>query len=251
MMGKVIEVNNLTKKFKKYSGANYSLKATLLGKGRKVTEQFTVLNKINFSLIEGEVLGIVGTNGSGKSTLLKLIAGILIPDEGMLNVRGRLSAILELGAGFHPEYSGYENIFLNGALLGMSRYQLNRLLEPIIDFSELGGFIFSPVKNYSSGMYARLAFSIAIHVEPQILVLDEVLSVGDEAFQQKCIKRIESMASIGTTIIFVSHDSHLVNRLGRRAIYLSDGKIILDGDPETVLLRYHNDLENNAIVVGG
>lgn len=242
MNAAVLKVRNVQKSFKKYSGNQYSLKAALLGRGQRIHEEFRVLSDVSLSLNGGEVLGIVGGNGSGKSTLLKIISGIIPPDRGEVKVVGQLSAILELGAGFHPEYSGYENIALNGALLGMSERYLKSKIPDIIAFSELEDFIYTPVKNYSSGMYMRLAFSIAIHVNPTLLILDEVLSVGDEAFQQKCLRRIVEMASSGTTVLFVSHSSGLVKSLCTRVVVLNDGRVAFDGNPDDGLTYYHEEM---------
>jgi len=202
-------------------------------------ERFEALSDLSFNVGKGEVVGIVGRNGSGKSTLLQLIAGVLQPTQGQIALHGRVSAILELGAGFNPEATGRENIYINGAILGYSASAIETKIDAIIEFADIGAFIDRPVKLYSSGMYVRLAFAIAISVEPDILIVDEALSVGDAAFQRKCFARIEHLRRMGTTILFVSHSEALVIELCDRAILLEAGKLIGEGSPKMVMGLYN------------
>ncbi|HSJ87918.1 MAG TPA: ABC transporter ATP-binding protein [Anaerolineales bacterium] len=201
--------------------------------------EFMALNHIDLDVNEGEILGVIGRNGAGKSTLLKVISRVLIPTEGRVRIRGLVSPLLELGAGFHPELTGRENIFLNGTLLGHARQEIKSRLPEIIEFSELGAFIDSPLRTYSSGMVARLGFSIATTWKPEILVLDEVLSVGDEAFRHKCQLRMENFRDQGTTTLLVTHDSVTVETLCSRAVWLDHGKIKAMGAAKEVVAQYH------------
>jgi lipopolysaccharide transport system ATP-binding protein len=209
--------------------------------------EFWALRDVSFEVRTGEVLGIVGANGAGKSTLLKILARIVQPTTGHVDVRGRLGALLEVGTGFHPDLTGRENIFLNGAVLGMSRTETARRLDAIIDFSGIEPFIDTPVKRYSSGMYLRLAFAVAAHIEPEILVIDEVLAVGDASFQQKCIGKVEEIAGSGRTVLFVSHQLPTVQRLCTRAILMQKGTIAADGSPATVMETYLRMVEGIAV----
>lgn len=202
-------------------------------------EEFWALKDISFELPFGESLGIMGANGSGKSTLLKLVSRILRPTMGKVMVSGRVSALLEVGAGFHPELTGRENVFLNGAILGLSRKQILQKFDEIVEFSGLERFIDIPVKHYSSGMYMRLGFSVAIMVEPEILLIDEVLAVGDEAFRKKCLARIKEYRESGGTILFVSHVPELVQEICDRAMLLHRGQMVTLGDPQAVSVEYH------------
>jgi ABC-type polysaccharide/polyol phosphate transport system ATPase subunit len=199
---------------------------------------FEALKNVSFSIRDGEVLGIIGRNGSGKSTTLKLIAGVYRPSKGTVQVKGKVAALIELGAGFHGDLTGRENIVINGLMLGLSRRQIRDCEQRIIEFAELGDFIDSPVKQYSSGMFMRLGFAIAVEVDPDILLLDEVLSVGDAAFQQKCMERIEDFHRRGKTIVYVSHVKESVKRFCTRAILLHEGSLIADGAPDEVFERY-------------
>ncbi len=196
------------------------------------------LDGINFEVQRGEVLGIIGRNGSGKSTLLKLLSGITRPSRGRIEIRGRLGTLLEVGAGFHPELTGRENIYLNGAILGMKRREIARKFDEIVDFSECGHMLDTPIKHYSSGMYVRLAFSVAAHLETEILLVDEVLAVGDSVFQKKCLGKIGQAAHQGRTVLFVSHNLLAVDSLCTRAICLHEGKIVQDGSPSQVTSTY-------------
>jgi ABC-type polysaccharide/polyol phosphate transport system ATPase subunit len=203
---------------------------------------FEALKGISFSLEEGETLGIVGRNGSGKSTTLKLISGIYRPSSGQVSVNGKVAALIELGAGFHPDLTGRENIIINGLMLGLNRRQIREREECIVDFSELEEFIDSPVKQYSSGMYMRLAFSIAVEVDPDILLIDEILSVGDAGFRQKCMERIKDFHNRGKTIVYVSHSMPSVKELCTRAILLHKGVLLADGHTDEIYEKYNNIL---------
>jgi ABC-type polysaccharide/polyol phosphate transport system ATPase subunit len=209
----------------------------LVGRGEE-REYFWPLQDVSFEIPAGAVVGLIGENGAGKSTLLKLISRILQPTSGIVEIAGRVSALLELGAGFHPELTGRDNIHLHGSLLGLSQQQITAIVEPIVRFADLGSFIDTPVKHYSSGMYARLGFAIAVHVEPDILLVDEVLAVGDEAFQRRCLDAIEMMRSRGVTILLVSHSLSLVMDLCDRCIWLNDGSVRSQGRPQDVVRAY-------------
>ena len=205
---------------------------------RPAKEEFWALRDVNFSIYAGEAVGIIGENGSGKSTSLKLVSKILEPTSGSVSVRGKVSALLELGTGFHPDLTGRENIFLNGSLLGISRKEMTKRYGNIVDFSELSEFIDTPIKHYSSGMVMRLAFGVAINVDPDILLTDEVLAVGDEAFQRKCLDYVAELRRGGVTIVFVSHALDAVRSLCKRAIWLDHGRVVADGPSGEVIDRY-------------
>jgi len=204
----------------------------------RTAEKFWALRQVSLQIAPGEAIALVGHNGSGKSTLLKTIAGVLEPSEGVAAVQGRISPMIELGAGFDPELSGRDNVYLNGALLGFSRKQMEAKFQRIVDFSELGDFIDLPVKNYSSGMYARLGFAIAQDVEPDILIVDEVLAVGDERFQEKCKRRIQDFRAAGITFVFVSHSLPTARELCPRAAVLHHGRLAFDGPTDAAWERY-------------
>jgi lipopolysaccharide transport system ATP-binding protein len=201
---------------------------------------FDALKNVNLQVEEGEILGIIGRNGAGKSTLLKVISRVLVPTEGRVRIRGKISPLLELGAGFHPELTGRENIFLNGTLLGHSRRDIESRLAEIVDFAELGAFIDSPLRTYSSGMGARLGFAVATSWLPEILILDEVLSVGDEAFRQKCKNRMQDFQDRGTTTLIVTHDSNMVENLCSRAIWMDHGEIKAIGPANEIVALYRH-----------
>jgi ABC-type polysaccharide/polyol phosphate transport system ATPase subunit len=211
---------------------------THLFRNRSSYHDFEALKGISFNVQDGEVTGVIGRNGSGKSTVLKIIAGVYQPTSGTVHVSGKVAALIELGAGFHPDLTGRENIVINGLLLGLSRREIQAREERIIDFAELGEFIDSPVKQYSSGMYMRLGFAIATEVDPDILLIDEILAVGDAAFQQKCLARVDEFRQRSKTIVFVSHDMNSVRRLCQRVVLLHDGVLLADGPPEQVVARY-------------
>jgi len=239
-MAAAIRVLGLSKKFRLYHQRSATLKQTLLQRRRGVYEDFWAVRDISFDVEPGTILGIIGENGSGKSTLLKCIAGILEPDRGRVEVEGRLAALLELGAGFHPEYSGRENIYLNGALLGLPRAYIEGVLDAIVDFAgpEVARFIDNPVKTYSSGMYARLGFAIAVHLEPDVLVVDEILAVGDESFQRKCYDRIAQMKAQGKTMVIVSHALEAIREHCTDCVWLDRGAVRSHGSAASVITDY-------------
>ena len=209
----------------------HSMKETFLAAIRRkpITTEFHALDGVSFSIGEGEAVALLGFNGSGKSTMLKLISGVLTPDSGKILTRGRVAGLIEVGAGFHPDLSGRENIFLNAAILGMERKEIEKRYDEIVAFSEIEQFIDTEVKHYSSGMFLRLAFSVAIHTEVDVLLIDEILSVGDEPFQKKCLARIRELHAQGKTLVVVSHDLNMVSKLCERGILLRDGGVAFDG----------------------
>lgn len=207
---------------------------------RRMGEEFWALRDVSFEVKQGEVLGIIGRNGAGKSTLLKIMSQITAPTSGEIKVKGRIASLLEVGTGFHPELSGRENVFLNGAILGMTKAEIRRKFDEIVAFSEIEEFIDTPVKRYSSGMYVRLAFAVAAHLEPEILIVDEVLAVGDAQFQKKCIGKMGDVSKAGRTVLFVSHNTAAVYQLCSRAILINDGRVIYDGDVRESVNRYLN-----------
>jgi lipopolysaccharide transport system ATP-binding protein len=207
-------------------------------RGNGAREEFWALRDVSFTVAHGETVGIIGPNGAGKSTVLKLIARIIEPTSGGIEVNGRVGALLELGAGFHPDLSGRENIYLNGSILGLSRAEIDQKLDAIIAFAELERFIDMPVRHYSSGMYVRLGFSVAVHTDPEILLVDEVLAVGDAAFQRKCLGKITKLQREGVTVMFISHSADTVRALCSRTIWLDEGEMVADGSTESVVARY-------------
>jgi ABC-type polysaccharide/polyol phosphate transport system ATPase subunit len=212
-------------------------------RNRTSYHNFEALKQVSFSIGDGEVVGIVGRNGSGKSTVLKIIAGVYRPTGGVVKISGTVAALIELGAGFHPDLTGRENILLNGLLLGLTRREIRDREQQIVEFAELGEFIDSPVKQYSMGMYMRLGFAIATEVDPDILLIDEILAVGDGAFQQKCLARIDDFRRRGKTIIFVSHDILAVRRICQRVLLIQDGRLLAEGSSESVLDQYEESLK--------
>lgn len=233
-----IEIKDLYKSFTLYYDKANTLKEKLIrfGKGKK--EEREILKDISLEIKKGEVVGLIGVNGSGKSTLLKLMTKIIYPSKGKVETQGKLTSLLELGAGFHPDFSGRENIYFNASIFGLTRKEIDRRLNEIIEFSELGSFIDNPVRTYSSGMYMRLAFSVAINVDAEILLIDEILSVGDEHFQEKCFQKIEELKAEGKTIVFVTHGMSAVKRFCTRAIWLHQGVIKRDGEVKEVIDEY-------------
>jgi len=235
----VISFSHVTKQFSKLSQKTFKEFIPALFRGEKTSESFTALNDISFEIKKGETVGIIGPNGSGKSTILKLIAGVMSPTSGTINVHGNISPLIELGAGFHPELTGRENIFLNGSILGLSQKEITKKFDSIVEFAELQEFIDQPVKHYSSGMYMRLAFAVAVHTNPEILIVDEILSVGDAAFQKKCFAKMEEFQkSKDITIIFVSHGLYQVEKFCTRAIYINDHHLQYDGSPKKATQTY-------------
>ena len=233
-----IEVRNMSKYFKvEYDKAN-TLKDKLLHWNRHNVERHQVLNNINLNIRKGETVALIGTNGSGKSTLLKLMTKIIFPNTGEITTNGKLTSLLELGAGFHQYFTGRENIYFNASIFGLTRKDIEARIDDIIEFSELGTFIDNPVRTYSSGMYMRLAFSVAINVDADILLIDEILAVGDQHFQDKCYKKLEELKNSGKTIVIVTHSLDVVKKLCHRAIWIYKGEVRLDGDPVYVIDEY-------------
>ncbi|MDX9786213.1 MAG: ABC transporter ATP-binding protein [Desulfobacterales bacterium] len=213
---------------------------------RSFHRDFQAIDNISFHVETGQTLGIIGQNGAGKSTLLKLLTGVLMPDSGEIRIDGRITGLLELGTGFNSEFSGVDNIFLNGTYIGLSRDEIKARLNAIVEFTELGRFIDEPIKTYSSGMVMRLAFSVAIHAEPKCFVVDEALSVGDAYFQQKCMRKIRSLKESGGSIVFVSHDLNAVKMLCNQAMLLENGRVVESGDPEPVINTYNFLIANRS-----
>jgi len=232
-----ISLNNVSKCYKRYSHPVARLKELLLP-NKSHAQNFWALQDINLKVTKGETLGIIGQNGSGKSTLLQIIAGTLTPTTGEIGVNGRVSALLELGSGFNPEFTGRQNVFFNGQILGLSREEVEAKFDDIAAFAEIGDFIDRPVKTYSSGMAVRLAFAVVANTEPKILIVDEALAVGDAKFQARCMKRIRSLKEQGVTILFVSHDSSTIKMLCQRAVLLNHGRVLEVGSPKDVVNRY-------------
>ena len=247
-MDSIIEVSNVSVRFNLEQEKTDTIKEYLLKlvKGQLHFNEFYALRDVSFNVERGDSLALIGTNGSGKSTMLKLIAGVLYPSRGKVSVKGSIAPLIELGAGFDIDLTARENIFLNGAVLGHSRAYMKKHFDEIVDFAEIEEFIDVPVKNFSSGMVARLGFSIATQVRADILVVDEILAVGDFLFQQKCYKRMEEMLSGGTTLLFVSHDAEMVKRMCRRAVWLNDGVMMDIGEAAAVCDKYRAAMEANA-----
>ena len=246
-----IRVSNLTKKFKVYYDKGRSLKEIILFRNRNKHEVRTVLNDVSFDIKKGEAVGLIGHNGCGKSTLLKLISGILYPDGGSVDIKGRVSSLLELGAGFHPDMSGRENIYINASIFGLTKEEIEARLQTIIDFSELAGFIDNPVRTYSSGMYMRLAFSVAINVDADVLLIDEILAVGDANFQAKCFSKLQEIKEKGTTIVIVSHSLSQIENICDRSIWINEGVIRADGTPLAVHSEYLEFMNEQRKAAGG
>lgn len=232
-----IQAIHLNKKYKLYDKPIDRLKESLNIFGRKFHKEFHAINNVSFEVKKGEMLGIIGKNGSGKSTLLKMITGVLTPTSGKIHVSGNVSALLELGAGFNPELTGIENIYMNGTLMGYMKTQMDDKIEEILSFADIGDFIHQPIKIYSSGMFVRLAFAVAINVDPDILIVDEALSVGDIRFQQKCFRKINEFKA-KKTILFVSHDMTVINKYCDRAIWINEGELIDEGSPADLSKKY-------------
>lgn len=240
-----IQVDRVSKQFKVYYDKGSSLKEKLLFRERNRYEERTVLRDISFQVKRGEAVGLIGKNGCGKSTMLKLLTKIMYPNGGSVKTNGRISALIELGAGFHPDMSGRENIYTNAAIFGLSRKEIDTRLQSIIDFSELGEYIDNPVRTYSSGMYMRLAFSVAINVDADILLIDEILAVGDAAFQAKCFNKLREIKAKGTTIVIVSHSLGQIEQICDRSIWICDGKIRMEGVPRDVHPAYLDYVAKN------
>lgn len=237
----LIELHHVSKRFAMQRERHRSFQESfiqLLRREKNQGDVFWPLKDLSLTIQRGDCIGVIGPNGSGKSTLLKLITGILSPDEGDMLVNGRISSLLELGAGFHPDLTGRENIYLNGSIYGLSHSEMNKRLGSIIDYAELGDFIDTPIKHYSSGMYVRLGFAVAIHTNPDLLLVDEVLAVGDAAFQRKCLKSIQQFRDNGGTLFLVSHDLGTIQSVCKRVVWLEHGEIQADGHPTDVTLEY-------------
>lgn len=230
-MVNAIEVSDISKQFVLRHTRSIKEAVVWLAKGRKgdLSEKFHALKNVSVEIATGETVALLGLNGSGKSTLLKHISGVMLPDSGTVRTRGRVAGLIEVGAGFHPDLSGRDNVYLNGAILGMTEQQVNDRFDEIVEFSEIGQFIDTEVKFYSSGMYLRLAFSVAVHTDPEVFLIDEILAVGDEPFQRKCIDKIQELARNGKTLVVVSHDLDLVSRICDRGILLEHGNVLFDG----------------------
>jgi ABC-2 type transport system ATP-binding protein len=238
-MANAIEVSNVSKEFVLRHTRSIKEAVVWLVKGRKgdLSKKFHALKDVSLMVETGETVALLGLNGSGKSTLLKHISGVMLPDSGSVYTRGRVAGLIEVGAGFHPDLSGRDNVYLNGAILGMTEKQINERFDAIIEFSEIGEFIDTEVKFYSSGMYLRLAFSVAVHTDPEVFLIDEILAVGDEPFQRKCIAKIQELARHGKTLVVVSHDLDLVSRICSRGVYLEHGNVLFDGPIHEAVAR--------------
>ena len=235
---KAIQVHDVAKRFKIYYDRNRTLKERLLFRKRNRYDERWVLKDISFDIEQGEAVGLVGENGCGKSTTLKLLSRILFPDRGTIAVNGRVSCLIELGAGFHPDMNGIENIYLNAAMFGVGRKETSKRLDRIIAFSELEPFIENPIRTYSSGMYMRLAFSVAINVDADVLLIDEILAVGDYKFQEKSFARMQEMIASGATVVFVSHSIEQVQKICKKALWLEHGHMRMLGDADAVCGEY-------------
>ena len=238
-----IIVEDVYKTFNVYFDRTNTLKERIIMRKKEGKQVREILKGINLKIKKGEVVGLIGVNGSGKSTLLKLMTKIIYPNKGKIKTDGKLTSLLELGAGFHPDFSGRENIYFNASIFGLTRKEIDKRIDEIIKFSELQNFIDNPVRTYSSGMYMRLAFSVAINVDADILLIDEILSVGDQHFQEKCFKKIEDLKREGKTIVFVTHGMDSVKRFCTRAVWLHQGVIRRDGNPEEVIDEYIKETE--------
>jgi teichoic acid transport system ATP-binding protein len=241
---KALTVNNVTKIYKLYEKPIDRLKEAMSLTHKNYHRDFYALNGISFDVEKGQTVGIIGTNGSGKSTILKIITGVLTPTTGDVQVNGVISALLELGAGFNMDYTGIENIYMNGTMMGFSRKEMDEKLKDILDFADIGDFVYQPVKTYSSGMFVRLAFALAINVEPEILIVDEALSVGDVFFQAKCYRRMEEIRKNGTTILMVTHDMGAIIKYCDRVVVLNRGNFIAEGEPGKMVDLYKKILAN-------
>lgn len=248
-MNEVIGINHVSKKFKVHHDKNSTIKEKILfNKRRNTVEARWVLNDVNLRIDKGECIGLIGENGSGKSTLLKLMTRILYPESGTIVINGKVSSLLELGAGFHPNMTGLENIYTNASIFGLSRKEIYDRLNEIIEFSELEEFMDNAVRTYSSGMYMRLAFSVAINVKADILLIDEILAVGDANFQAKCFKKLRELQANGTTIVIVSHDLGSIERLCNKSVWLADGRIKSKGNPQDVHADYLDFMERKNTI---
>ncbi len=238
-MANAIEIRNINKQFVLRHTRSMKEAFVWLVKGRKgdLSEKFHALKDVTLDIEQGETVALLGLNGSGKSTLLKHISGVMRPDSGTVGTRGRVAGLIEVGAGFHHDLSGRDNVYLNGAILGMTEEEIDEKFDSIVEFSEIGQFIDTEVKFYSSGMYLRLAFSVAVHTDPEVFLVDEILAVGDEPFQKKCIAKIRELAEEGKTLVVVSHDLDLVSKICERGVLLEHGQVVMDGPVIDVVAR--------------
>jgi ABC-2 type transport system ATP-binding protein len=243
-----VEIHEVSKRFRIQTGRDKTLKGSLVKRGRTHAEEFWALRDVSFDIAEGSTFGIIGENGCGKSTLLKCLARILTPDSGRVTVNGSFSAMLELGAGFHPDLSGRENVYLNGSILGLNRKEIDRRFDEIVEFSGLHQFIDTPVRNYSSGMYVRLGFAIAMNIEPDVLFVDEVLAVGDENFQRKCFEKFADYRAAGRTVVIVSHGLGAMRSMCDRVAWIDDGRLRDIGKPSAIIDAYTGESQPDAAV---
>ncbi len=246
-----IKISHVTKTYKLYDKPADRLKESLHPFKKKYHRTFNAVKDVTLEIHRGETVGIIGKNGSGKSTLLKMVTGVLTPTSGTIQVEGKVSALLELGAGFNPEYTGIENIYLNGTIMGYSKEQMDRKLDGILAFADIGDFVHQPVKMYSSGMFARLAFAVAINVDPDILIVDEALSVGDVSFQNKCYRKFESLRENGKTILFVTHSLDLITRYCDQAFLILEGEVVAQGAPKEVVNIYTRMMTSSKSIESG
>ncbi|MHA7278904.1 ABC transporter ATP-binding protein [Arthrobacter sp. MDT2-2] len=242
-MTTAIEIRNVNKQFVLRHTRSMKEAFVWLMKGRKgdLSERFHALSDVSLTVEQGESVALLGFNGSGKSTLLKHMSGVMRPDSGSVRTRGRVAGLIEVGAGFHPDLSGRDNVYLNGAILGMDRDEIEAKFDSIVEFSEIGQFIDTEVKFYSSGMYLRLAFAVAVHTDPEVFLIDEILAVGDEPFQKKCIARIRELAAEGKTLVVVSHDLDMVAKICERGVLLDHGNVLMDGPVRDVIKRLRSN----------
>lgn len=241
-----VHVDHVSKSFRMYYERNQTLKAAIMRRRTSVHEDFWALKDVSFDVPKGSTFGLIGSNGSGKSTLLKCLANIYYPNKGTISHTGRVAAMLEVGSGFHSELSGRENIYLNGSILGMSKKQVEAKIDEIVDFAGVGQFIDQPVKNYSSGMYVRLGFAISINVDPDILVVDEVLSVGDAEFQERCFDRFVALKKAGKTVILVSHSTETVRNMCDQAAWINRGELMQVGDTDSTIKAYLDSVPHDG-----
>ncbi len=245
MTESAVTVTNVSKRFRMYKERNQTIKSALMRGRTSVHEDFWALQDVDFIVPQGSTFGLIGSNGSGKSTLLKCLANIYFPDKGSIDHHGKIAAMLEVGSGFHTELSGRENIYLNGSILGMTRKEINRKIDEIIEFSGVEAFIDQPVKNYSSGMYVRLGFAIAINVDPDILIVDEVLAVGDAEFQARCLEKFAELKRKGRTVILVTHDMRTVAAMCDTVAWLNQGQLITVGKAQPTIEAYLGSLSSD------
>ena len=247
-MPAAVVADSVSKRFRVRSSRSLRNMAIRRMRGEPASETFPAINDVSFTVAEGEAVGLMGLNGSGKSTLLKLVSGVMRPDSGEMSVRGRIAGLIEVGAGLHPDLTGRDNIYLNGAILGMRQQEIDRKFDAIVDFSGVERFIDNEVRHYSSGMFARLGFSVAVHTEPDIFLVDEVLAVGDQPFRKKCLQRIRALHAEGRTLVIVSHNARQVRRLCSRGLVLQDGELLFDGPaPDATKLIEEGDDDDDDI----